>query len=81
MALVESILRHFESREIATIGDRIYTDKELADNIGCDFVLTLTGETSRADLQSYEGKFPSLVVQNLGDIDRTPKLSISKIKS
>lgn len=81
VALVESILRHFESREIATIGDRIYTDKELADNIGCDFVLTLTGETSRADLQSYEGKFPSLVVQNLSDIDRTPKLSISKIKS
>lgn len=81
VALVESILRHFESHEITVIGDRIYTDKELADNIGCDFVLILSGDTKRSDLQGLNSKFPKLVVRDLGDIDRTPELSISKIKS
>ena len=69
VALVESILCRFTSSEIAVIGDRIYTDKALADNMACDFVLTLTGETKRSDLQGYVGKFPALVVKNLGDID------------
>ncbi|MGX2971454.1 HAD hydrolase-like protein [Helicobacter sp. T3_23-1059] len=69
VALAKSILERFSPQEIAVIGDRIYTDKELADNMGCDFVLTLTGETSRADLQDYNGSFPKLVVRDLGEID------------
>ena len=67
VALTKSILERFSPQEIAVIGDRIYTDKALADNIGCDFVLTLTGETKRSDLQELNGKFPKLVVRDLGD--------------
>lgn len=65
LALVESILRQYDKSEIVVIGDRIYTDKALADNMKCDFICTLTGETQRVDLQNYQGKFPSLVVQDL----------------
>lgn len=69
LSLVESILRQYDKNQIVVIGDRIYTDKALADNMKCDFICTLTGETQRVDLQSYQGGFPSLVVQDLSWID------------
>ena len=75
IALVESILRQYDKSEIVVIGDRIYTDKALADNIECDFICTLTGETQRVDLQSYKGKFPSLVVRDLSWVDSVASLT------
>ncbi len=69
IALVEPFLAQYDKSQIAIIGDRIYTDKALADNMDCDFICTLTGETQRADLQSTKGRFPSLVVRDLGWID------------
>lgn len=63
--LVKEILARYNKYEIAVVGDRLYTDKKLADNVGCDFVCVLTGETTRLDIQKYQGTYPSLVVKNL----------------
>jgi HAD superfamily hydrolase (TIGR01450 family) len=44
--LVEAIVDKY-GRDIVVVGDRLYTDKKLAENIGCDFICVLSGETSR----------------------------------
>jgi ribonucleotide monophosphatase NagD (HAD superfamily) len=43
------------------IGDRIYTDMELANRVPCDFILVLSGEAKRSDLQNLSYA-PALVV-------------------
>lgn len=53
--------------ELVIIGDRIYTDMEMATQIGCDFILVLSGETQRNDLPQLKSK-PSLVVDNIGQL-------------
>ncbi|MFQ6039177.1 MAG: HAD-IIA family hydrolase, partial [Candidatus Aminicenantales bacterium] len=53
--------------EVVMIGDRIYTDMELARQIPCDFILVLTGETKREDLARLPTP-PDLVVSRIGDI-------------
>jgi ribonucleotide monophosphatase NagD (HAD superfamily) len=47
------------------VGDRLSTDKVLADNAGIDFILVLSGEARRADLAALERQ-PALVVEDLG---------------
>jgi HAD superfamily hydrolase (TIGR01450 family) len=49
------------------IGDRIYTDMELAKRVPCDFILVLSGEAKRSDLQNVSHT-PALVVDSIGDI-------------
>ena len=49
-------------------GDRLYTDKKLADNIGCDFICMLSGDTKRLDVQNYNGTYPALLLRNLQEI-------------
>ena len=49
-------------------GDRLYTDKAMADAAGVDFVCVLSGETTRASLASYRGSPPAMVVETLGDL-------------
>ncbi len=66
--LVKSILSEYTSEEIAVVGDRLYTDKKLADNIGCDFICVLSGETKRIDIQNYIGKYPAIIVKTLGSV-------------
>ena len=53
--------------EVVMIGDRIYTDMELARRIGCDFILVLSGETKKKDIENLES-LPALVVENIGQI-------------
>jgi HAD superfamily hydrolase (TIGR01450 family) len=67
--MVSHILdRHGASpAEAVMIGDRIYTDMELARRVGCDSILVLSGEARREDLQGLPWE-PSLVVENLGAI-------------
>jgi HAD superfamily hydrolase (TIGR01450 family) len=55
------------TQEILMIGDRIYTDMELAHRVPCDSVLVLSGETKESDLKSLD-KQPTFVVENIGRI-------------
>ncbi len=54
--------------EIAVIGDRLYTDIELARRTGAVSILVLSGETGREDLENSPIK-PDLVVENLSFIE------------
>ena len=48
------------------IGDRLYTDKALADECGIDFVCTLSGETTRHDIENLSIEdWPTLVIPTL----------------
>ncbi|MBE6444388.1 MAG: HAD-IIA family hydrolase [Alphaproteobacteria bacterium] len=67
--IASNILKQYKTENIAVVGDRLYTDKKLADNLNCDFICVLSGETKRIDIQSYEGTYPSIVVDNLGEIE------------
>jgi len=53
--------------ELVIIGDRIYTDMEMATQIGCDFILVLSGETQTKDLPQLKSQ-PTLVVENLSQL-------------
>jgi len=65
--MVAHILKKHDARpqEVVMIGDRIYTDMELARNIPCDFILVLSGETKRKDISCLKEQ-PFLVVENIG---------------
>ena len=64
-SLLKTVLDQFAPDEIAVVGDRLYTDKAIADNAGVDFVCVLSGETTLADLEKYEGKQIALPSQYL----------------
>ena len=67
--LLAPVLARFKPEEIAVVGDRLYTDKAIADNAGVDFVCVLSGETTTDDLASYEGTPPAAVVETFDRID------------
>jgi ribonucleotide monophosphatase NagD (HAD superfamily) len=68
-SLLTPVLLQFGKDEIAVVGDRLYTDKAIADNAGVDFVCVLSGETTREDLEKYEGKAPAITVETFDLID------------
>jgi 4-nitrophenyl phosphatase len=54
---------------MVVVGDRLYTDRQMAHNVGCDFVCVLSGETTRERIDELsEDEFPSLIVKDLGDL-------------
>jgi HAD superfamily hydrolase (TIGR01450 family) len=54
--------------EVALVGDRLYTDIRMARDAGAVAVLTLTGETKRADIEDCpQNQRPDLVVADLGE--------------
>ena len=63
-------LAEFKPEEIAVVGDRLYTDKAIADNAGVDFVCVLSGETTPADLDAYKGTPPAIVVETFDKVER-----------
>lgn len=67
--MIAHILKKHDARprDTVMIGDRLYTDMELANRTGCDFVLVLSGETQAHDLKSLDRQ-PALVVNTLADI-------------
>ena len=67
-SLLAPVLARFAPGEIAVVGDRLYTDKAMADSAGVDFVCVLSGETTRESLAAYGGPPPALVVETLGDL-------------
>lgn len=58
-----------EPHQAAMVGDRLYTDMKMAHSAGVVGVLTLTGETTRADLAEAD-LAPALVVEDLADLGR-----------
>jgi len=65
--LLKPLLKHFTPEEMVMVGDRVYTDKVLAENAGMDFILVLSGETCREQLADLECQ-PTLVLDDLGSL-------------
>ena len=68
-SLLKTVLDRFAPEEIAVVGDRLYTDKAIADNAGVDFVCVLSGETTREDLEKYTGREPAITVETFDLVD------------
>ena len=71
--LLAPVLAAFAPEEIAVVGDRLYTDKAIADNAGVDFVCVLSGETTPADLAAYKGAPPAIVVETFDKVEAPAK--------
>lgn len=67
--MLDHIIKRHEvtANNLVIIGDRIYTDMEMANRIGCDFILVLSGETQKKDVAKLKTK-PSLIIDNLGQL-------------
>ncbi len=65
--ILEPLLARYKPEEMAMVGDRLYTDKLMAENAGMDFILVLSGESKRADLAGL-ARQPALVLENLGGL-------------
>jgi ribonucleotide monophosphatase NagD (HAD superfamily) len=66
---LERVTAQYRPSEMVVVGDRMYTDRQMARNVGCDFICVLSGETTREQIDelSEEG-FPSLIVKDLEDL-------------
>ena len=53
--------------EVAMIGDRLYTDMEMAKAAGVTSVLVLSGEATQTDLENYEWR-PDVVVDSVSNL-------------
>lgn len=65
--LLSSLLARYRPEEMVMVGDRLYTDKVLAENAGMDFILVLSGESTRDDLATLKRQ-PTLVLEDLGGL-------------
>jgi len=65
--LLSTVFQTYKSREIVIVGDRLYTDKVLADRAGIDFILVLSGESTRFDAEKSDSS-PTSILNNLGDL-------------
>jgi len=54
-------------RDLVMVGDRIYTDREMALRIGCDFILVLSGETGKKEAALLKPQ-PALTVDTVGQL-------------
>ena len=64
--VLSPLLKRFRQDEMVMVGDRLSTDKLLAENAGIDFILVLSGEAKREDLPGLQRQ-PGLVVEDLGN--------------
>jgi NagD protein len=55
--------------ELAVVGDRLYTDVELARRTGALGILVLSGETTASHVETATAK-PDLIVQDVGELGR-----------
>ena len=56
-----------QPEQCAMVGDRLYTDMEMAERAGVHGVLVLSGEATRGDLDSATQN-PSLVVGSVAEL-------------
>jgi ribonucleotide monophosphatase NagD (HAD superfamily) len=67
VAALSPLLARYPRERMAMAGDRLATDKKLAENAGIDFVLVLSGEAKREDLAG-EMSQPWRIVRDLGEL-------------
>jgi HAD superfamily hydrolase (TIGR01450 family) len=69
--MIEGIIKRnrIDKSGLAMVGDRLYTDMEMARQTGIMGILALTGETKREDLVDYPNP-PDLVVGDLSDLKK-----------
>ena len=65
--VLSPLLARFRQDEMVMVGDRLTTDKVLAENAGIDFILVLSGEAKREDLPALERQ-PTLVLDDLSTL-------------
>ncbi len=66
--MLAPLLKTFRPEEILFVGDRLYTDFELALRAGCHFALVLCGETKARDVQRL-ARQPEIIAEQVSDID------------
>ena len=59
------LLARYQKEAMVMVGDRLSTDKKLAENAGIDFILVLSGEATLEDVRK-EARQPTLIVEHLG---------------
>lgn len=64
-AVLNPLLSKYDKKDMVMVGDRLSTDKKLAENAGIDFALVLSGEATLADL-AKETRQPTEVLTDLG---------------
>lgn len=64
-AVLSPLFEKYGKKDMIMVGDRLSTDKKLAENSGIDFALVLSGEASEKDLEKEEKK-PAVVLPDLG---------------
>ena len=65
--VLEPVLSRYDKKDLVMVGDRLSTDKKLAENAGIDFILVLSGEAKAEDLPGLERQ-PTLVLDHLGQL-------------
>ena len=66
--ILSPLLKRYAKNEMIMVGDRLSTDKKLAENAGIDFALVLSGEATRETLQ-LEVRKPTVVLEHLGQAE------------
>lgn len=64
-AVLAPLLARYKKEDMVMVGDRLSTDKKLAENAGIDFALVLSGEATKADL-AKEKIQPTETLDDLG---------------
>ena len=63
--ILGDLTERYAPQDMVMVGDRLYTDKLLAENAGMDFILVLSGESKAEDLVGLARR-PGLVVPHMG---------------
>ena len=58
--MIDSLISDYSKDEVMVIGDRLYTDRKLADNLEVDFLLVLTGESKKTDIENLSDEIYSI---------------------
>lgn len=66
-AVLAPLLARYRLEEMVMVGDRLSTDKKLAENAGMDCIVVLSGEATREDI-AKEACQPTLVLEHLGHV-------------
>ncbi|MDR3362525.1 MAG: HAD-IIA family hydrolase [Desulfovibrio sp.] len=66
-AVLAPLIDRYAREEMVMVGDRLSTDKKLAENAGIDFVLVLSGEATAKDVAG-EIPQPWRIVEHLGKL-------------
>jgi HAD superfamily hydrolase (TIGR01457 family) len=67
--IIETLIEteYLDKDKVLMIGDRLYTDIQMAKNSGVDSLLVLTGDTSRDEVES-QPNMPTYILNSISDI-------------